>query len=128
MAQAGCLADPSTSTYCYIKAVYSKDPSDLYFYQIPIGIKLPPSTHASCSACTKSLMALYSQALRTGGDAGGAGSLGSTYDNAAASTTRVCGKGFVVESSGAGRKYAAHGSRWAVTVMALVWMIWLTLR
>jgi hypothetical protein len=126
MAQTGCLTDPSTSTYCYLKAVYNKDPSDLYFFQLPIGIKLPPSAHADCSACTKSLMALYAQARHKRGGSGGAAGLETTFDGAAAQTVKDCGKGFLTDlTSGAARGGDVRGSRWtAVAAIVLAWTVW----
>jgi hypothetical protein len=139
MAKAGCLADPSTSTYCYIDSVYSRDPSDLYFYQLPLGTKLPPSTKATCSGCTRSLLSLYHAALEnahtagrgggtTGGDAdidaeGAVAGLKVTYDAAAALAVRDCGPEYApLSSSGVGRRGGAAWV-WVWAGMVGLWMM-----
>jgi hypothetical protein len=63
MHTAGCLPDQSSNAYCFIDAAHAINPSDLYFFQLPLGISLPNNTTPSCSSCTKSLMALYAQSL-----------------------------------------------------------------
>lgn len=63
MRKAACLVDPSTNSYCYMSAVINTNPSDLYFYSLPSGIFLPQTTEPTCSACTKSMMALYALSL-----------------------------------------------------------------
>jgi hypothetical protein len=106
MATTSCLADPSTNTYCYVKAVFSQNPSDLYFYQLPFGIKLPNNTAPTCSACTKTMMGLYAWALgnETKGELSG---LETTYQSAANLAVGKCGDGYapiqVTNVSGAAR-------------------------
>jgi hypothetical protein len=106
MSTTGCLADPSTNTYCYVKAVFSQNPSDLYFYQLPFGMKLPDTTAPTCSACTKTMMGLYAWALgnETKGDMSG---LETTYLSAANLAVGKCGDGYapvqVANVSGAAR-------------------------
>jgi len=63
MYTAGCLPDQSSNAYCFVDAAHATNPSDLYFFQLPMGISLPNNTTPSCSSCTKSLMALYAQSL-----------------------------------------------------------------
>lgn len=63
MRKTGCLADRTTNTYCYILATQNRNPADIYFYQLPLGVDLPRSTTPTCSACTKSMLALYAGAL-----------------------------------------------------------------
>jgi len=90
MSQAACLADPSTNAYCYVKAVVNSNPSDLYFYSLPLGTTLPASSSPSCSACTKSLMGLYADAMKTT-DLDG---LKETYTGAAEFANKACGAGY----------------------------------
>lgn len=88
-----CLADPNTNAYCYIEAVSNTNPSDLYFYQLPLGTALPNTVKPSCSSCTKSVMALYSQAQNVT-------ALASTYPPAAqlVNAGSACGSGYAPES------------------------------
>ncbi|KAK7685943.1 hypothetical protein QCA50_010753 [Cerrena zonata] len=88
MRDAVCMADPSTNAYCYVEATHNINPSDLYFYQLPFGVKLPQSTKPSCSSCTKSLMSLYTQSLNIS-------ALSTTYEAAAQTANGACGAGYV---------------------------------
>jgi hypothetical protein len=63
MRQAGCLVDNSTNSYCFLEAVASASPSDLYFYQLPYGDLLPNNTVPSCSSCIKAVLAIYGQVV-----------------------------------------------------------------
>lgn len=89
MRQVACLADQNTSTYCYIEAAGSSNPSDLYFYSLPFGIPLPNNTDLSCSGCTKSVMALF--AANTSDTEG----LKKTYSSAAYFASSKCGSTYV---------------------------------
>jgi hypothetical protein len=62
--QVGCLSDPSTNTYCYVSAVHNSNPSDVYLYQLPLGLSYPNTTTPTCSSCSKSVMDIYSSALQ----------------------------------------------------------------
>lgn len=66
MHDTGCLIDPTTNSYCYLNAVRQTNPTDLYYYNIPLGTPLPqsPSTKLSCSSCSRSAMGLYAGALK----------------------------------------------------------------
>lgn len=59
MRQAGCLVNQRSNAYCFVEAVASTSPSDTYFYALPLGTPVPQKSTPSCSACIKSLMALY---------------------------------------------------------------------
>lgn len=93
MRKTACLADQSTGAYCYVEAVHSTEPADLYFYSLPYGTALPASIQPSCSACTKSVMAQYAQA------GSNLTSLAQVYDQAAQLANKVCGSGYVQLSS-----------------------------
>ncbi|KAF8068795.1 hypothetical protein FPV67DRAFT_1356278, partial [Lyophyllum atratum] len=94
MRDAGCLTDPTTNTYCYLNAVRSPTPSDLYFYGLPLGNKLPNTTTPSCSACTRSLMGTYSAALDDPARAADLTGLKKTYNDAAQLAVTQCGSGY----------------------------------
>ena len=93
MRQVACLADQNTSTYCYIEAAGSSNPSDLYFYSLPFGIPLPNNTNLSCSECTKNVMALF--AANTSDTEG----LKKTYNSAAYFASSKCGSTYVYTQS-----------------------------
>ncbi|KAI0044966.1 hypothetical protein FA95DRAFT_1544389 [Auriscalpium vulgare] len=93
MRQVACLADQSTSAYCYVEAAVDKNPSDLYFYSLPFGLALPNKTVPTCSGCTKSVLALYGQqATQLDG-------LKQTYNSAAKIAESTCGQGYVANVS-----------------------------
>jgi hypothetical protein len=98
MYNAGCLSDPATDSYCYVGAVVNPNPSDLYFYQLPLGTMLTNSTASSCSTCTKSLLGLYETALGNGAELVDLSGLRETYPSAAALAGSECGQGYAVSS------------------------------
>jgi hypothetical protein len=93
----GCLQDPTSNTYCYLNAVRNSNPSDTYYYSLPLGLSLPKTIVPSCSACSKTIMAMFAAYLQdpgtSGGITGGTG-LKSTYENAAAVCRQNCGAQF----------------------------------
>ncbi|KAH9962965.1 hypothetical protein BC827DRAFT_1196186 [Russula dissimulans] len=89
MRDVACLVNQNTSTYCYVEATGSNNPSDLYFYTLPFGLALPNDTTLSCSSCTKDVMALFrSQENVTDG-------LKQTYNAAARLASSKCGSTYV---------------------------------
>ncbi|KAF9010053.1 hypothetical protein BDQ17DRAFT_996855 [Cyathus striatus] len=94
MYDVGCVADPNSNTYCFLDAVQNKDPSDLNYYSLPLGINLPNSTTPSCSGCTKSVMGIYSAALQNSTQASGLDALKETYNDAVAQSVEICGSAF----------------------------------
>ncbi|KAI0261606.1 hypothetical protein BC834DRAFT_845469 [Gloeopeniophorella convolvens] len=114
MRQAACLADQSTSAYCYIEAAADSDPSDLYFYSLPFGIPLPNTTTPTCSGCIKSLLTLFaSQTDQIDG-------LKQTYVSAANLAASKCGSGYVQNASAVSSAVSWFGDRthswWTVGV------------
>ncbi|KAJ7100143.1 hypothetical protein B0H15DRAFT_944501 [Mycena belliarum] len=100
MRDAGCVVDPSTNTYCYLDAVRNSNPSDTYFYSLPLGVRIPNNTIASCSACTKSLMTMYYSALGNTSQGAGLTSLKRTYDSAAKVAAADCGTAYATLTTG----------------------------
>ncbi|KAJ7029217.1 hypothetical protein C8F04DRAFT_1265095 [Mycena alexandri] len=94
MRSAGCLVDPTTNSYCYLDAVRNSNPSDTYFYSLPLGITMPNNTIASCSACTKSLMTMYYGALNNDSMSSGLSGLHDTYASAAKIAVADCGTAY----------------------------------
>jgi hypothetical protein len=116
MAKTGCLPDPATNSYCVVEAVFNTNPSDLYFYQLPLGTSLPNSTSPSCSACTKTMMGYYASALQneTKGTLTG---LEDTYAAAANLAVAKCGQGYAQTQVANANGAAKFGSG---VVLALV--------
>ncbi|KAF8830778.1 uncharacterized protein C8R40DRAFT_1171780 [Lentinula edodes] len=94
---AGCLNDPSTDSYCYVKAVHNTNPSDLYFYSLVSGVSISNSTTLTCSTCTKSLMSLYVNALNV--NASQLMELASVYASAEALASSSCGSSYAQVST-----------------------------
>jgi hypothetical protein len=130
MRTAGCLPDQVTNSYCYVEAAHSTDPSDLYFYQLPIGIPLPNNTTPSCSSCTKSLMGLYVQALESA-PKGTLADLQSTYASAQLLAVAQCGSGYAqstVKTSGTAATARPSVRFVGISFITISWMlvlIWL---
>jgi hypothetical protein len=125
MFDAGCLSDPTTNSYCYVSAVANSNPSDVYFYNLPLGFNLPNSTASTCSACTKSLLGLYAAGLgsSTGSTLTG---LRKTYQNAVGVAQSQCGQAYahMADTAGAAGLRAGMGSVWGVVVVLLAgWSI-----
>ena len=94
----GCLADPNSDTYCYLTAAVNPNPFDLYLYSLPLGIPVPNSTTTTCSACSKSIMSLYADSLRSGGS--GTSALKTTFYKALAMCQSGCGADFSLVGAG----------------------------
>lgn len=126
MANTGCLPDISTNTYCFVKAVWNANPSDQYFYQLPLGTQLPNNTFPSCSACTKTMLSLYAQALgnETKGTLPG---LENTYSAAAKLAVSKCGTGYAATQVANAKSGAVRFGSGMVPVLALTMAIGLTL-
>jgi hypothetical protein len=125
MRNAGCLPDQTTNSYCFVEAAHSTNPSDLYFYQLPIGIPLPNSTTPSCSSCTKSLLGLYAQALENA-PAGTLTDLRKSYTSGQQMAVAQCGAGYAqsLVSSACGRE--TWSAVVSLTAILLTWMaLWL---
>ncbi|KDR80289.1 hypothetical protein GALMADRAFT_62417 [Galerina marginata CBS 339.88] len=94
MHDVACEADPSSNTYCYLNAVRNSNPSDSYYYQLPLGIPLPKSSVPTCSACAKSVMGIYATALQDATTGPLLTGLQSTYESSARLSVQFCGSGF----------------------------------
>ena len=94
MHDAACLIDPTTNSYCYLSAVQNTNPSDLYFYSLPLGIPLPNSSKPSCSPCSKNIMGIYAAALSSPTTGKVLGGLKSSYDVSAQVAAQFCGSAF----------------------------------
>ena len=125
MREAGCLQDPTTNTYCFINAARDTSPSNLYYYNLPLGITLPKSTSPQCTGCLKSLMGVYSTALKNNtAQSKTLSGLLKTYENAAELTLGKCGVGYAltgVSDSGAlGDRGVGAGGRLMLTAGVVI--------
>ena len=125
MRQAACLSDPTTNTYCFVNAARDTNPANLYYYNLPLGTKLPKSTDPQCNACLKSLMGLYSGVLKgstSSDELRKLPGLVQTYENAAELTLGKCGVGYAltgVAGSALGSRMGGE-SVWALGVLSLL--------
>jgi len=125
MHDAACQVDPTTNSYCYLSAVQNTNPSDLYFYSLPLGIPLPNSSKPSCSSCSKTIMGIYATALQqdppqskllTG--------LKKSYGVSAQVAAQFCGSSFALTSINA----AVSLCGWRTVLMSFVFgFVWTVL-
>jgi len=94
MYESACLINPITNAYCFLSAVQNSNPSDLYFYSLPLGIPLPKTSTPSCSACSKTLMGIYATTLQVPSQAKLLTALKSAYIVSAEIAAQFCGAGF----------------------------------
>ncbi|TFK38075.1 hypothetical protein BDQ12DRAFT_120550 [Crucibulum laeve] len=125
MRNTACLSDPTTSTYCYLNAVSSSNPSDLYYYTLPLDIGLPKTAKPSCAACTQSVMTLYASALRNTTQAEDLSGLKDTYESAAEQSVQVCGSGYAQTAvvNAGGRRVVFHGALSLVLSLTVVILV-----
>lgn len=103
MYNAACAKDPTSNTYCYVDAVANQNPSDLYLYQLPLGISLPNTvTNMSCSPCSGDLFGIYAAALENKTSANALSALKSTYESAADFAAQQCGNTFATTNIASG--------------------------
>lgn len=95
MRTAACQTDATANTYCFIDAIRNTNPSDLYFYNLPLGYKVSNSSTPTCDACTKTLLGLYDQAR------GNLTALQQNYESAAQFAQKTCGSDYVALVNGA---------------------------
>jgi len=126
MHDTGCLVDPTTNAYCYLSAVQNTNPSDLYFYSLPLGIPLPNTSKPSCSACSKSIMAIYATALQDVTQAKLLTGLKSSYDVSAQVAAQFCGSAFALTSISAAISlyyYSGWRTMFTSSIFAFTWTI-----
>ncbi|OAQ95937.1 hypothetical protein LLEC1_02033 [Akanthomyces lecanii] len=125
---ATCLQNPSTQNYCFASAVTNvTNPSDIFFYSMPLGLPLPGGLTPSCGYCTTQTMAIFHTAALDRSQ-----KLSSTYRDAARQVNTICGPGFVNDTatSGAGRLAGAPEAATTLvtvlfaTLLGLTFMAW----
>jgi len=125
MYQVGCLSDPSTHTYCYLNAVHNSNPSDIYIYQLPLGLAYPNASTPTCSTCAKVVMGDYLNALQNTSTSSALGVLKSNYPSAEQDLVAGCGTDFAKSlSSAAGRPSPAMGIMTVIAflILCLSWL------
>ncbi len=142
MHTAGCLADPSSRTYCYLTAALAANPFDIFLFSLPLGTHIPKTNSSSsktfnitpsCSACSKSLMGLFADALRPSKSSSSSGStldtsasdlsgLRSTYNEALEVCQSGCGPEFALVGVGVGVSSATKAAaRFGVGLGTWAW-------
>ncbi|KAF5311130.1 hypothetical protein D9619_008071 [Psilocybe cf. subviscida] len=92
---AACQVDPTTNSYCYLKAVANTNPVDVYYFGIPLGIPLPAqSLTLTCSTCAKTLMHNYATALKDPAQAPLLDAMQKAYTTSVTLTAGTCGSSF----------------------------------
>ncbi|KZT60956.1 hypothetical protein CALCODRAFT_428519 [Calocera cornea HHB12733] len=111
MRAAGCLVNAATHAYCYVEAVASLLPNDLYFWVAALGIPLPNATAPTCSACTQQLLGTYGLYANDSSLL-----ISQTYPGAADKARQTCGEGY---ADYVALPSAAHGrAMWASGTLA----------
>jgi hypothetical protein len=121
MRDAACLPDPATNTFCYLNAVRNPDPTELYFYQLPLGVGLPPTADPKCSPCTGSVLSIYAQALSDPTQEASLTDLKETYQPAAALAIQSCGSAYATAiASGGALALQLKSSLWEIIAVVLL--------
>lgn len=77
--------------YCFATSVTNTtEPSDTYFYFLPLGTNMPGGSRPSCGWCTTETMEIYNAASADRSQA-----IAETYENASQQVNTICGPNFV---------------------------------
>ena len=119
MRASACLVNQVSGAYCFVESVHSANPSDFFYYGIPLGTPVPNTTGSqpSCDACTQSVMRLYVQAITS------VPALEETYPSAAQMANKQCGAGYVALDDNGSSSGAAALLPWRVNGMRM-WSWW----
>jgi hypothetical protein len=121
MRDAACLPDPATNIFCFLNAVRNTDPTDLYYYQLPLGISLPQTANPLCSPCTGSILGIYAQALQDTTQADSLEGLKKTYKPAAAVAIKSCGSSYATAiANGGAVALRRKTSAWVITLVLVL--------
>ncbi|KAL0931979.1 C6 transcription factor [Colletotrichum truncatum] len=89
--KATCLTDPETSMYCFANAVTNlTNPSNVYFYYLPLNLTLPSGATPTCGSCLKRTMEIYQTFTANRKLA-----ISSKYVDASKQVNTICGPEFV---------------------------------
>ncbi|KUI59558.1 hypothetical protein VP1G_06787 [Cytospora mali] len=130
MYSATCLKDPDTAVYCFGNAVTNRtNPTETYFYSLPLNSSLPGGTIPICASCLQETMNIYQVATTNRKQP-----ISYTYESAAAQVNLLCGPNFanetlpnaIVSSSGVS-DLGQEPSTWmffaCFLVMAVNWLL-----
>jgi len=91
---ATCLKDTETAMYCFANAVTNlTNPTNTYFYYLPLNKTLPGSSVPACNRCLQQTMNVFQTAT-----ADRKQQIASTYGTAAEQVNTICGPNFANES------------------------------
>lgn len=90
MYSATCLKDPDTNVYCFGNAVTNQtNPTETYFYHLPLNNSLPGGTVPGCGSCLQDTMDIYQVATANRHQP-----IAYTYESAADQVDMLCGPTF----------------------------------
>ncbi|KAH8752573.1 hypothetical protein F5883DRAFT_608322 [Diaporthe sp. PMI_573] len=119
---ATCMKDPGTAVYCFGNAVTNQtNPTETYFYYLPLNSSLPGGTVPICAPCLEQTMAIYQVAT-----ANRRQPIAETYDSAAEQVNTLCGPSFANTTmpeaivSGAGFSTLGQAPSWALPSAILI--------
>lgn len=118
---ASCLQDPDTDMYCFASSVTNTtQPSDFYFYFMPLGLGLPGGSTPSCGWCTTETMGIWHSATADRSQA-----ISDVYVQTAQQVNTVCGPDSVngtlaEEESAAGHDFMPASMVMIATICATV--------
>ncbi|KAG8748469.1 hypothetical protein FRC10_003602 [Ceratobasidium sp. 414] len=101
----------------FVEAVASTSPSDTYFYALPLGSPVPQKSAPSCSACIKSLMALYANHATDS-----TLPLSKVYPSAQKFATSSCGTDYAIAVANSALRRVA--GPWSLGTFSLLVGIW----
>ncbi|KAI0828669.1 hypothetical protein BC628DRAFT_1428929 [Trametes gibbosa] len=117
MRAAACQINAEKNTYCYVDAVQSTHPSDLYLYQLALGLRLPNTTVPSCTPCVQAIMRTFAT------EGAGLDALQKTYAAAAQVVDGACGAQFaasMAESGGTNGALSVGGAATTTTAAVVI--------
>lgn len=129
MYKATCLKDPDTAAYCFANAVTNQtNPTETYFYYLPLNTSLPGGTVPICASCLQETMDIYQVAT-----ANRKQPIAYTYASAAEQVDTLCGPSFanetlpnaIVSSAGSLSLGQGHSAWWLSTCLLAVAANWL---
>ncbi|KAG8156690.1 hypothetical protein KVR01_013481 [Diaporthe batatas] len=126
---ATCLKDPETAVYCFGNSVTNQtNPTETYFYYLPLNSTLPGGTVPICAPCLQQTMEIYQVAT-----ANRRQPIADTYDSAAEQVNTLCGPSFANTTmpeaivTSAGFSTLSRGPSWllpsTVLIMAASWLL-----
>lgn len=127
---ATCLKERDTAVYCFANSVTNQtNPTETYFYYLPLNSTLPGGTVPICAPCLQQTMEIYQVAT-----ANRKQPIAETYDSAAEQVNTLCGPNFANTTmpeaivSSAGFSVLSRGPSWllpsTMLIMAASWHLW----